>query len=169
MQSVRWAPRSVLCAMAMFGVAGTEVALAQDPVDPALVEARRQRSNPALSVLTYRHLDELFNTREVATGGQVWALPPSSLTLPDSTPVKIGEQNTTLAAALQDMRINAILVLKDGNLVRELHRNGGDEHDRYAGFSMSKGGWRKTATSRRAILSGGACVRPTTRPVTSTE
>ncbi len=119
------------------GVVVTATASAQT-LDPALVEARRQRSNLSVNLLTYRHLDELFDTAKVPAGSQVWDLPKSSLTLGDDAPVKIGDKQTTLVDAMQDLRVNAVLVLKDGKIVKELHRNGGHEASRYAGFSMAK-------------------------------
>ncbi len=43
-----------------------------------------------------------------------------------------------LAKSLQDLRINAMLVLRDGKIVKEVYRNGGSETTRYIGMSMSK-------------------------------
>ena len=123
--------------VALLLAASTVIAAAQG-VDPALVEARRQKSNPAFSVLSYRHLDELFDTRPVLTGPATWTLPKSSLRLADEAPVEIRGRKTTLTAAMQDLRISAALVMKDGKIVREIHRNGGNESSRYAGYSMSK-------------------------------
>lgn len=138
MQSVRLISQAIL--LLGFGAcfACSTAVVAAQPLDPAMIEARRQRSNPSVNVLTYRHLDELFDTREVSPGSQTWALPRSSLTLSDDAPVKIGGQETTLTQAMQDLRINAILVMKDGRIVKEIHRNGGREDSRYASFSMSK-------------------------------
>jgi CubicO group peptidase (beta-lactamase class C family) len=126
---------TVLAGLLAASLAG--VAHAQGP-DPALVEARRQRSSPSLNLLTFRHLDELFQTRAVEPGDRTWHFEPSGLTLPDEAQVRIGGRTATLAEAMQELRINALLVLRDGRLVRELHRNGGSEESRYIGFSMSK-------------------------------
>ena len=112
-------------------------ALAQT-LDPALIEARRQRTNDTFSLLTYRHLDELFDTKVVETGPDTWALPQSDLRLADDAPVQIQGDATTFAAALQSLRINAILIMRDGKVVKEVHRNGGNERSRYIGFSLSK-------------------------------
>ncbi|CAN7715587.1 serine hydrolase domain-containing protein [Neorhizobium tomejilense] len=117
--------------------AGSITALAE-PLDPALVEARRNKTSDTFNLLTYRHLDELFDTRSVEPGPNKWALPSSTLKLPDDTPVQIEGKETTLLAALQDLRINGIVVMRDGKIVREVHRNGGSESSRYIGFSMSK-------------------------------
>lgn len=113
-------------------------AMAAEPLDPAIVEARRQKSNPSFSLLSFRHLDELFDTRAVTPGPTVWRLPASPLRLPDESAVTVQGKPTTLAAAMRDLRINALLVMRDGRIVREIHRNGGDETTRYIGYSMSK-------------------------------
>lgn len=119
-------------------LAGGPTAVAAQGLDPALLEARRQKSNPALSLLTYRHIDELFDTRAVPQGSKTWVLPKSNLTLADDAPVEIGGKATTLDAAMRDLRMNAILVMRDGKIIKEVHRNGGDERTRYIGYSMSK-------------------------------
>lgn len=108
------------------------------PVPPALLEARREKSNPSLSLLTYRHMDELFATAPVPAGGWTRTLRRSPLRLPDDLQVRIGDRTAGLADTLEDLRINAMLVMRDGKLVREIHRNGGSEQSRYIGFSMSK-------------------------------
>ncbi|MBO1077138.1 serine hydrolase domain-containing protein [Roseomonas marmotae] len=126
-----------LCLASLFLGPAAGSAWGQAP-DPALIEARRQRSNPSVALLMYRHLDELLNTRPVAPGEGSWRLERSNLALPDDAPVTIGGKTTTFASALQELRVNAVLVLRDGRLVREVHRNGGTEESRYIGFSMSK-------------------------------
>ncbi|WP_426960102.1 serine hydrolase domain-containing protein [Muricoccus radiodurans] len=83
-------------------------------------------------------MDELLHTRMVAPGASTWQLERSNLALPDDMRVTIGGQSTTFAAALQELRVNAVIVLRDGRIVREIHRNGGTEESRYIGFSMSK-------------------------------
>lgn len=128
-----WATLAACCAGGAVAIPASAQTL-----DPALIEARQQRSNPSLNLLTYRHLDELFDTAKVEPGSQTWQLPKSARTLSDDAPVRIGGRQTTLTAAMQDLRVNALLVLKDGQIVRELHRNGGRDDSRYAGFSMSK-------------------------------
>lgn len=117
--------------------AGASAAAAQT-LDPALVEVRRQKSNPSFSLLAYRHMDEMFDSRTVTPGAKTWKLAKSPLTLADDAPVDVRGKRTTFSQALSDLRINAVLVMKDGKIVKELHRNGGDPTDRYAGFSMSK-------------------------------
>src|SRR5215203_660602 len=135
--SIRCALGLGLCLAALLAGPMASAGWAQAP-DPALVEARRQRSNPSFNLLTFRHLDELFHTRAVAPGGNTWRLEPSDRTLQDDAPVTIGGQASTFAAALQELRINGVVVLRDGRLVREIHRNGGTEESRYMGFSLSK-------------------------------
>ncbi|WP_327692513.1 serine hydrolase domain-containing protein [Streptomyces sp. NBC_00459] len=108
------------------------------PVPAALLEARRQKSNPSFSLLTYRHMDELFATAPVQTGHWTHTLQRSPLRLPPDLQVRIGDRTAGLEDTLEDLRVNAMLVMRDGKLVSEIHRNGGSEQTRYIGFSMSK-------------------------------
>ena len=108
-------------------------------VNPAVLEARRQKSHPGLSLLTYRHLDELFNVRSVPAAAKARPLPRSPLTLPDTVGFNGADGNRIdLPRFMVAAKINAMLVLKDGKLVREVHRNGGGPDSRYAAYSMSK-------------------------------
>jgi CubicO group peptidase (beta-lactamase class C family) len=107
-------------------------------VPSALLEARRQKSNPSFDLLTYRHIDELFATAPVRTGRWVHTLQRSPLSLPEDLQVQIGDRTAGLTDTLDSLRANAMLVLRDGRLVSEIHRNGGSEKSRYIGFSMSK-------------------------------
>lgn len=128
-----------LLALALVGaIPVAALASADGDPDPALVEARRQKSNPSLNMLTYRHFDELFPSRAVRAGGTTRQLPQSNLTLADDTQLRIGGRDIRLADYLASARANAMLVLKDGRLVREIHRNGGNPESRYIAFSMSK-------------------------------
>jgi CubicO group peptidase (beta-lactamase class C family) len=111
---------------------------AAQAVDPALVEVRRHKSDASINTLSWRHLQEILNTKTVPTGPRTWTLPKSPLSLRDDAPVTIAGKPTTLVQAMQDLRVNAVLVLKDGKIVKELHRNGGREDSAYAGFSMTK-------------------------------
>lgn len=124
---------ALTASVAFVPIAGSAAGL-----DPALIDARRQKSNPALNLLTYRHFDELFPTRTVTIGGRARPLPKSTLALSDDQPLQIGDQQVRLDDYLTEERVNALLVLKDGKLVREIHRNGGSSDSRYIAFSMSK-------------------------------
>lgn len=129
--------RALAATLVVSAASAPMVARAAGP-DAALIEARRQKSNPALNMLTYRHFDELFATRTVAAGGLSTPLPKSPLSLPDDRILRIGDASTSLDDFLAQERINALLVLKDGRVVREIYRNGGAADDRFIAFSMSK-------------------------------
>lgn len=113
--------------------------MAHADVDPALLQARRAKSHPALNMLTYRHFDELFNSRQVDSGSSRWELGPSSLKLPDSVAFTAPDGvKVDLQTYLETSRVNAFLVLKDGKVVREIYRDGSHSSSRFIGFSMSK-------------------------------
>ncbi|MEH0072350.1 serine hydrolase [Pannonibacter sp. Pt2-lr] len=50
----------------------------------------------------------------------------------------IGDAKLDLEGALEATHTNALVVLKDGNLVYETYRNGSDENTRFLTFSVAK-------------------------------
>jgi CubicO group peptidase (beta-lactamase class C family) len=86
--------------------------------------------------LTFRSMDALFDTRTVARAGPVWRLPRRDQAL-DFT---YEWQGQTLSAEdfLERTYTNALLVMKDGQIVSEIYRNNSNADTRFIGWSMTK-------------------------------
>lgn len=108
------------------------------PLDPATVAARKNKNDANLNFLTYQHMDKLFDTRAVRAGNDPWALRASSRALPADFAFQSGGKRTTLPQFMIDARMNALLVLKDGEVVTEIYRHGSDACTRFTAMSMSK-------------------------------
>lgn len=97
---------------------------------------RLRMLDDGVSVLAMRHMDEIFDSRTVATGDQVWDLPsdPVDLTITYAfdgktlTPEDFFERTYT----------NAFLVIKKGEIVYEKYRNFSKPTSRFMAYSMSK-------------------------------
>ena len=105
-------------------------------LSPTMVNARANMLNPALNYLTFQHMDQMFATRTVAAGAEVQPLPSMPVSLEGE--YTIGEAKLDLEGALEATHTNALVVLKDGNLVYETYRNGSDENTRFLTFSVAK-------------------------------
>lgn len=105
-------------------------------LSPTMVNARANMLNPALNYLTFQHMDQMFATRTVAAGPQVQPLPSKPMSLEGE--YTIGGTTLDLEGALEATHTNALVVLKDGNLVYETYRNGSDENTRFLTFSVAK-------------------------------
>lgn len=105
-------------------------------LSPTMVNARANMLNPALNYLTFQHMDQMFATRTVAAGAQVQPLPSMPVSLEGE--YTIGDAKLDLEGALEATHTNALVVLKDGNLVYERYRNGSDENTRFLTFSVAK-------------------------------
>lgn len=105
-------------------------------LSPTMVNARANMLNPALNYLTFQHMDQMFATRTVAAGAQVQPLPSMPVSLEGE--YTIGDAKLDLEGALEATHTNALVVLKDGNLVYETYRNGSDENTRFLTFSVAK-------------------------------
>ena len=105
-------------------------------LSPTMVNARANMLNPALNYLTFQHMDQMFATRTVAAGSQVQPLPSMPVSLEGE--YTIGDAKLDLEGALEATHTNALVVLKDGNLVYERYRNGSDENTRFLTFSVAK-------------------------------
>ncbi|WP_244296102.1 serine hydrolase domain-containing protein [Pannonibacter phragmitetus] len=101
-----------------------------------MVNARANMLNPALNYLTFQHMDQMFATRTVAAGSEVQPLPSMPVSLEGE--YTIGDAKLDLEGALEATHTNALVVLKDGNLVYETYRNGSDENTRFLTFSVAK-------------------------------
>ena len=81
-------------------------------------------------------MDQLFTISTVPRSGSVWNLPRSDRPL-DFT---YAWQGGRLPAEqfLERTYTNALLVLKDGRVVKEIYRNNSDARSRFIGWSMTK-------------------------------
>ncbi len=103
---------------------------------PTMIEARGAMLNPALNWLTFQNMDKMFATRVVPAPETAWQLPPSDLTLEGE--FSINDQTLSLEDALEATGTNALVVLKNGELVHEAYRNGSDASTRFLTFSVAK-------------------------------
>ncbi|MGW1424522.1 serine hydrolase domain-containing protein [Bradyrhizobium manausense] len=110
-------------------------ALAEVP--PSLLAARRAKSDAALSLLVYQHINQLFETEPVKAGPNVWALEHSPLSLQEFTYTYNGKAYAW-ADFPERTKANAVIVLKDGKIVSEVYRNGSGPDTRFIAYSMSK-------------------------------
>jgi CubicO group peptidase (beta-lactamase class C family) len=106
--------------------------------DAALVAARIHKSDPSINFLTYQHSDQLFNTRPVAPGKATWTLSMSKKQIGPDFTFDVDGKKTTLVDFLSGARVNALLVLKNGEIVSEIYRNGSAPATRFIAMSMSK-------------------------------
>ena len=105
-------------------------------VPPAVYDLRGAWGDKAILPLTLRHMDEIFPTRAVTHASKIWELPYAERPLDFSYEF---EGKTYQAEAILDRTYtNALVIIKDGRIVYETYRNGSDDEDRFAGFSMSK-------------------------------
>lgn len=86
--------------------------------------------------LMFRSMDTLFTTRSVARSGPVWTLPRADHALNFSYAYKGKTYSAT--DALERTYTNALLVIKDGQIVSEIYRNNSNERTRFMGWSMTK-------------------------------
>jgi CubicO group peptidase (beta-lactamase class C family) len=93
--------------------------------------------DPALNYLTFQHMDQMFATRTVAAGGDIWQLPAKLISIEEGD-YTLGERTVGLQEALEATAANALVVVKDGNIVFESYRNGSDENTRFLTFSVAK-------------------------------
>jgi CubicO group peptidase (beta-lactamase class C family) len=103
---------------------------------PTMINARAHMFAPALNYLTFQHMDQMFATRTVAAGGDRWQLPAKLISIEGD--YTLGERTVSLEEALEATATNALVVVKDGNIVFESYRNGSDENTRFLTFSVAK-------------------------------
>lgn len=133
------AARPCVLALLLAGGLPLSAAVADDDarwLTPTMIGARANMFYPGLNYLTFQHMDQLFATRDVPAGDTVWELTSEPISLEGD--YKIGEETLTLEGALELLYTNALLVIKDGEIVYENYRNGSDQSTRFLTFSVAK-------------------------------
>jgi CubicO group peptidase (beta-lactamase class C family) len=130
--------RRLTIVLAIAGGIAFTPALAEEEsrwLTPTMITARANMFDANLNFLTFQHMDKMFATRTVAAGDEVWELPyqPASL----DGDYTIGDRTLSLEEALEATSTNALVVIKDGNVVHT-YRNGSDENTRFLTFSIAK-------------------------------
>lgn len=105
---------------------------------PTLLAARRAKSEPAMSHLTYQHMDKLFSVTRVHPSSGAAAITRGAPWSSESFRVRQGTREEGLEAFMERHRLNGMVVLRDGKLVKEVYRNGSDMKSQFIGYSMSK-------------------------------
>lgn len=95
---------------------------------PAIIAMRWQWLNPEINSFTFREAKNVFEYRDVRRGGDVWELPSAETLIKPAGYAEFAERTFT----------NAMLVLKDGQIVFEDYRNRMTPNVRHTAFSMSK-------------------------------
>lgn len=103
---------------------------------PTMINGRAAMLMPELNYLTFQHMDQLFATRPVAAGNAIRELPREERDIGDNFLFQGKQQN--LEAFLESTSTNALLVIKDGKIVKEIYRNASTDQTRFMSFSMAK-------------------------------
>lgn len=103
---------------------------------PTMIDARAHMFDPALNYLTFQHMDKMFATRTVEAGDDVWELPSKPVSLEGE--YTVGDNTLGLEEFLEATSTNALVVVKDGNIVYETYRNGSDANTRFITYSVAK-------------------------------
>lgn len=120
------------------GAAASAASAAEDGrwLTPTMINARAHMFEPALNYLTFQHMDQMFATRTVAAGTEIWELP--SKPMPIAGEFAVGDKKLKLEDYLEATATNALVIVKDGNIVYETYRNGSDAGTRFITFSVAK-------------------------------
>jgi CubicO group peptidase (beta-lactamase class C family) len=103
---------------------------------PTMITARAHMFEPALNYMTFQHMDQMFATRTVAAGDDVWKLPTKPMSIEGE--FAVGDKTLDLESYLEATATNALVVVKDGHIVYETYRNESDESTRFITFSVAK-------------------------------
>ncbi len=105
-------------------------------VPVAIQQLRRTMLEPEVNTLTFHNMDEIFTIRTVPRSGSVWSLPRSDRSL-DFKYSYQGHEYTP-EQFLDRTYTNALLIIKEGQIVAEIYRNNTKESTRFIGWSMTK-------------------------------
>lgn len=123
---------TIMCTQAMPAVADDGARW----LTPTMINARAHMFEPALNYLTFQHMDQMFATRTVAAGDEVWELPSKPMSIEGE--FSIGGKTLDLEGFLEASSTNALVVVKDGSIVYETYRNGSSADTRFITFSVAK-------------------------------
>lgn len=123
-----WAAIALMC------VSGLTNAYAE--ASEALAEARRHSDDAEINAVTFRSMDSFYPTEWVSPGKKSWKLKSNIIEL--SPDVNVGPETLTFEQALDRTYTNALVVIKDGEVVYERYRNGGGEADQFMSWSIAK-------------------------------
>lgn len=94
---------------------------------------------PDLAVSTYRNIDRLFPTREIAVGATPYPLPKADKPLVEGQiRFKSKGKDYDLFDYLALNRVSGVLVLKDGKIAYELYQYGNTPQTRWMSMSIAK-------------------------------
>ncbi|WP_222909002.1 serine hydrolase domain-containing protein [Pseudomonas sp. DNDY-54] len=107
------------------------------PTQPELVGRAQDLYElpPAYQAGTYRNMDALFFTREVARGPQVYPLPTGA---PLEVEYRVEGKPLNTDDFMQRNQVAGLLIIKDGQVVLERYGKGNDETTRWTSFSVVK-------------------------------
>jgi CubicO group peptidase (beta-lactamase class C family) len=105
-------------------------------VPVAIQELRRHMLDSDVSTLTFHNMDEIFTTRKVGHSGAVWQLPVH--TAPLTVSYSWAGQSYTSDQFLERTYTNALLVIKNGQVVSETYRNNTNAQTHFMSWSMAK-------------------------------
>jgi CubicO group peptidase (beta-lactamase class C family) len=144
MVKFRIAAAALAAALALAGCKQASEPAAEQPSEeqqafaltPAVIAMRWQLLNPEINSFTFREAKDVFEYRDVRAGDGVWELARADgFAMPS---IEFGGETRDYARFAEDTFTNALLVLKDGQIVFEDYRNRMTPETRHVAFSMSK-------------------------------
>ena len=106
------------------------------PLSPAVIAMRWQLLDPDVNSFTFRDAYKVFESRIVPRADDVWELPRGdTMRMPAATS---GGTTYDYEQFAERTFTNAMLVIKDGQIVFEDYRNRSDETTHFLSFSMAK-------------------------------
>lgn len=105
-------------------------------VPPAIQQLRRHMLDTEVNSLTFRNMDELFDTMPVARGGAVTELPVALRPLAAS--YEFDGATRPVEEGLARTYTNALLVIRGGRIVAERYFNRTGPETRFISWSMAK-------------------------------
>jgi primary-amine oxidase len=103
---------------------------------PALIEARRHMLDAEINSVTFRTMEDLFDTLRVANEGQPWALAEEPQAL-DFT-YTFGGETHEAEAFLGRTYTNALLIIKNDKIVFERYLNNTNQDNHFISMSVAK-------------------------------
>lgn len=118
--------------------AGAAAAADEDSrwLTPTMITARANMFDANLNYLTFQHMDQLFASRTVGAGDDVWELAVEPVSFDGD--FTIAGKTLSFEDALEATSTNALVVVKGGKIVHESYRNGSDAGTRFLTFSVAK-------------------------------